>query len=62
MDQQWILFVSPFESSKDQWECVIFENEKSLNDYIYIHDLTKEWYATTTDEMVDIIRKSGSWE
>ena len=60
--EKWILFVSPFESITDNWEVITFNSEKEVNGYIYNHDLTKEYYATTIEEMIDIIRCSKRWE
>lgn len=59
---KWMLFISPYESVTSDWEVKIFDSEKELDDYIYGHDLTKEYYATTVEEMLNIIRESKKWE
>jgi len=55
-NEKWLLFISPTESATNDWEVRQFENEKDTMQYVYAKDLTKEWYAITIRNTMELVR------
>jgi hypothetical protein len=54
---QWILFISPYESPTNKWESKIFPNEETLKQYLYNSDLTKEHYYLPLHATLNLVIK-----
>ena len=61
----WVLFVSPYESTTDQWEPRVFFSLSALLKEIRRCDLTKEYWYCRADELVQILenhdKRTSKW-
>lgn len=53
---QTVLLISPYESSCNEWEVIVFESEEECQKYIDNSDLTKEHYYASAEDLAEILR------
>ncbi len=53
----WILLISPYESSTNQWEAIVFATEAEAIQVAKQRDLTKEHYIAPVSSVVELFQQ-----
>lgn len=54
---QWLLLISPLESTTNNWEVLVFNSEEVARQEAAARDLTKTHYFLPVTELVSLLEK-----
>lgn len=51
----WILLISPFESSTNEWEAVVLPSEAACDDEALRRDITKDHFMISAHQLANVL-------